>query len=1778
MLTGLTCSFGFGGANAHAILESYSPVSTPPRVGHEDTFYPFLFSAISEKSLIDYLEVFREYLIRDGSAVNIQDLSYTLNYRRTRFSLVVTFSASTIKGLASRIGEKIDSMRSKAIEHLGTPIAPLLGRKPRVLVIFTGQGAQWPRMGAQLIEGSAYARGILKRLEARLARLPAKERPTWNLTEELLKAESSSQVSSAFISQPLCTAIQIVLIELLREAGVEFTAVVGHSSGEIAAAYASGLISADDAICIAYYRGLYSDLAKGSNGQSGAMLAVGTSFENAQELLDEDEFQGRACIAAINSSDSITIAGDSDAIQELGTIFTDEKVFSRPLRVSTAYHSHHMAPCSPAYLDALRRLDIRVQRPSQTKQPTWFSSVQKSGRPKVLIGDLQGPYWDRNMVSPVLFQQAVARACAEVGSFDLAIEIGPHPALKGPTLQTIQETLGAKVPYTGLFQRKRKDLEAVAQGFGHILTHLGKGSVDLRAYGLAVFEDGDPSFVKNLPTYCWNHEIEYWHESRYTKAIRTRSDRVHELLGHRCPDSTQHEIRWRHMLRPKEIPWIKGHQLQGQIVFPAAGYVSAALEASHLVFQDAPILCIDVLDLEIEQALTFDEEDTMIETLFSMTDIQKHGAYEATAKFTYNAARAMASGSLSLLASGRIRVQYGEPSATMLPARNKHAPNLMKVQEKSFYDALRKLDYQYSGPFVALSGIERRLGTATGYISTVEDSTLMVHPAVLDVAFQSVFLAACAPDDGTLWSMHVPTRVRRVSINPLLCLSEMGPNKKLPFDAIRVPYTKSIIGDVELYPVESENAMVQVEGLECVPFTPATEKNDRALFNSTIWTPMLPDVEEVAFDGAVTDEQRQLAHVLERMAYYYLWQLDQSVPPNHPSRQQDSYVQLFKFASNALSQTTTSDQSVWRPEWEQDTLESISSAYHPYRHTIDVRILNALGSRLADIATGEIPAIEIGTKDQLLTEYYQDGLGMREYTKYLARVIKQITLKTPRLRCLEIGAGTGGATKVILAEAGEFISSYTFTDISSGFFDNAQAAFADFADRMTFKALDICVDPREQGFEEYSYDLIVASAVLHATPSLDQTLHNVRRLLKPGGYLAVVEVDSNQPIRIGTMFGAFPGWWLGVDEGRDLSPCLSLADWDDLLHRTGFSGCDTTMSSPEGFVNPLTLFVSQRVDDKISFLRDPISDGPQIFHPGHAIQDLVILGGANPSTFKLALRASRILRRYCANIKTIRGLQDVQDLRISSHTTILSLVELDQALFKDITEGRWNAFKRILQEARTVLWVTQGRRASNPYANMTSGFFRSVTHERPVLDYQCLDVENIKSLTPEVLAKVLLQFQAAGFWRRNTIGNFHMAIERELVIDEYGRMLVPRLIANQEMTRRHNAIRRPILESTVLRDHDVSVVLDGREVFLRKETRNLAELRSLGKVTYSTMTPVRLTRQSRMFLALGKYHDSADQFISLSLKHSVSAYPTISLPLPSAVPSGSEALFLRLITLHHVSSTIVQDLEDGDRVLVHEPIPALVSILKNTVVDHELNNVEVLFTTSRPDGHPACLKVHSHLPKRALESLKLQSITAFIDLALTEESRHVARQIRTRLPKSCRSDSATAIFGGEPKAPSRARTSQILNHLENTTQAAYRDIESISKESLEYSVIGIDQVSNHDYSEASQCIIDWNTADQVSTRVEPIDSQPLFSTCKTYWLVGLTGSLALSLCKWMVLHGAKYVVLSSRTPKIDRAWKEEMAELGAVIRIMTMLDINLLPFPLDEANENYLVTLRRKKI
>lgn len=714
----------------------------------------------------------------------------------------------------------------------------------------------------------------MEELDHSLATLPSKYRPSWTLFEQLMLEGDSSNVKDATFSQPLCTAIQIVLIELLTSAGLTFKTVVGHSSGEIACAFAAGYITAAQAIRIAYLRGWASRLASSASGMGGAMLAAGTTFDDALDLCALEMFQGRVCVAASNAPDSVTLSGDTDAIEQVKIVLEDESKFARPLKVDKAYHSHHMLPCVRTYVQALIACGCANEGKKHTSDVIWLSSVY-SGK-CMTPDDVKPDYWKANLVSPVLFSQAVELALIKHTPLDAAIEVGCHPALKGPCLSTMQNAIAGELPYTGCMQRDTNDIDAFSNALGYLWEHFGAAGMDINAFNALLSPKVKAeSLAKLLPQYTWDNHKTFWVSSRSTRAFLNGDAVPHPLLGKLSSHSTASALQWHNFIRPRDISWLEGHQLQGQTVFPGAAYAVMAMEAAKHIAGDREIRLLEVLDLKIGKAITFDDEHSLVEVNLTVDLMTEPGNAESIVlRFNCDSCLAKES-SLSWSAGGTIVLTCGPHSANVLPAAAEEPAHMTEASVERFYNELDLVGYGYTKDFRGLTSIKRSTGQSCGTIKLArfdEDAhPLMLHPATLDVAFQAFIGAFCAPGDGRLRSLHVPVSIARIAVNPWLSAVAHSSSTEVLFNStISGDDSNSISGEVEVFVAGSRSSIIQIEQISFKPFSPPTSADDKLLFSKWVWAPLNPDRILDDTEQRATNEDTAVARQLERILYFYL--------------------------------------------------------------------------------------------------------------------------------------------------------------------------------------------------------------------------------------------------------------------------------------------------------------------------------------------------------------------------------------------------------------------------------------------------------------------------------------------------------------------------------------------------------------------------------------------------------------------------------------------------------------------------------------------------------------------------------------------------------------------------------------------------------------------------------------------------------------------------------------------------------------------------------------------
>ncbi|KAJ5273172.1 polyketide synthase [Penicillium angulare] len=844
-----TQGFGYGGTNSHLVMDdAYHYLESRGLKGNHCTIdlaqtqinglksiiaknrpRVFCFSAQDRDGLKRMRTSLSQHLAGKGGKLALVeddsylgDLSYTLSQRRNRLQWRTFLIASSLAQLQRALLE----------EPWPNPETRSSARTTRIGFIFTGQGAQWAEMGIHLMKYDVFRNSIQRSSRYIKETLHCQ----WDVIEELSKPNDSSRLGLAIFSQTICTVLQVALVDLLATWNVAPSSVAGHSSGEIAAAYCLGVLSQEDAVKIAYYRGvLSSEMKEADSSLRGAMMAVGASPAEVQPHIDTLT-QGVVVVACINSPSSITASGDVPAIDELEAKLQQKGIFARKLKVDTAYHSPHMQTIAGDYFDAISDISTNPALPDRQMHS---SVVGKAIAPH----ELGASNWVRNLVSPVRFADAVhdlVRPMGENGeratenAVDLLIEVGPHPALQGPVNQTLKHYGVNGVEYLSILRRGQNDELMALSCIGSLL------SADIAVDVSAVHGDESNKPLVDLPAYPWNHSARFWSESRISREYRLRKHPRLPLLGAPCPVMDAEERQWRGFIRLTEEPWVREHVIQDAILYPAAGFLAMAIEAAiqKTTDEDQTIESINgvrLRDIQIHTALVL-EEDTVPEVILTFRPHQA-GTLDSSSTWTEFTINSCTDGQQPVKNCSGILIVEKEAAegSSMQVERNEEATQAQtkynelrtgcstEVNAKDFYSRLDKLGLQYGPSFARLTQIshDNETGSCVGKLEIPDFESMnppwrerdhIVHPTVLDSIFHLMFAAMLGHQNGLKGTL-VPTSISEIFVSTKI---PFQPGIQLNGFASSSPFGfREWVSDINILDDVTTKSHIRIRGFTC---------------------------------------------------------------------------------------------------------------------------------------------------------------------------------------------------------------------------------------------------------------------------------------------------------------------------------------------------------------------------------------------------------------------------------------------------------------------------------------------------------------------------------------------------------------------------------------------------------------------------------------------------------------------------------------------------------------------------------------------------------------------------------------------------------------------------------------------------------------------------------------------------------------------------------------------------------------------------------------------------
>jgi len=756
-------SFGFGGSNVHVALEGAESYFANARsIAPADAPVLVPISAKSESALKKSVEGLRKFLAESNAS--LYDIAFNAARHREHHACRAGFVA------ASR--EELDALLDAflADEKPGNLFSTDFSaeRKGKIAFVFSGMGPQWWAMGRQLIAQEPVFRGKIKACDAFLSR-----HAEWSLLEELTASEEQSRIGETRIAQPAIFAIQVALASLLEAWGIEPDAVVGHSAGEVAAAHVAGALSLEDAVRVIYHR---SRLQHQTEGE-GRILAAGLSAQAAEKFLKGREKD--VSLGAVNSPNSIALAGDEAVLDAIAAELTAEGIFCKMLYGKVPYHSPRMDPLKDELIASLAGLQAR--RASIPLYSTVMGSICDGT-------ELSAAYWFNNIRNTVLFSSAIDSIIHTGPS--LFLEISPHPVLSTSIGECLdfKEAAGETIP---TLRRNQEEsilmLGALAQLFVS-----GVAMDWTKIYPTA------GNFL-TLPHYPWERE-RYWVESEESIQYRLGQGSIknfsgeilHPLLGARLQTGTP---LWDLDLDLERLPFLLDHQVRGDVVYPGAAYVEAALAAAVQTADGDG--ATELAELEFNAALYLSRpHKSALQFFLDAID----GSFKIFGRTGKQPWIHHASG--RIVHGGR-KTSSGKANIEELKAR---CPTEVNVEE--LYRSFEERGLQYGPEFQGIRVFHRGEQTALAILELPEDidsKAYHLHPSLLDAGFQAV-LGILAGEDAK--GLFLPVKIDSVRLygeipRKVVCLAEVAEHTR-----------EHLVGNLHLFD-EAGNLLVEVSGFRC---------------------------------------------------------------------------------------------------------------------------------------------------------------------------------------------------------------------------------------------------------------------------------------------------------------------------------------------------------------------------------------------------------------------------------------------------------------------------------------------------------------------------------------------------------------------------------------------------------------------------------------------------------------------------------------------------------------------------------------------------------------------------------------------------------------------------------------------------------------------------------------------------------------------------------------------------------------------------------------------------
>lgn len=1306
-------SFGFGGANAHALLREYQPVTSKPASYSPEHFPPLILSARCDAALQALAQLYADRL-RGESPEAYYNIAHAAAYRRDRLQKRLQLVVSSVEQAVASLEEF-----AKGEQPAGLTLEDALPVAGRIAFVYSGNGAQWVGMGQQLLKQSVEFTQLLTQLDVKMQAVSGS-----SIIEQLHETDQSC-LDDTVVAQPLLFALQVALTQYLRSKGIKPAAVTGHSVGEVAAAWASGALDLDSAIRVIVARSCAQGLTRGS----GRMAVAGLSADKLRELLQGLGTELDVVVAGINSPNNVTLSGALPDLERVHTLLSGKGVFFRLLDLDYAFHSGHMDPVYGQVIESLEGLH------AQDSNDAVFVSTVTGGE---LSGDQLGAeYWWRNVREPVQFEQAVS-SLVDLGC-NVFIEVGPHAILQ----RYVNECLTSLDCKGRLLSTLRKGADSIFE----------LDEIIQRAHLVAATSGPDCFFPESgqpvrLPNYPWQRES-YWHPTTSENMHIFTRRRVHPLLGWRL---TEAGYSWENILDPVSLPWLADHKVGGAIVFPGAGYAEMALAAASEWLGGE---CLAAEEMDILSPVVFDGEHAR--TLRFELNTRDGG-------FQIKSRQRLSDDKWTVHAVGRILQPAGAASIQITALEQP----VNQIDKATHYHLASQLGLEYGPLFQGLSrsSLNDRVLQGELHIPTGLDcSGYHIHPALLDICYQSLVDFYQTDIENDQGIALLPVKTGRLTLHRAGLPSSFR-------TSIKRRSARSVLADFELY---TQSGQLLATVTDCRFRAAPLQRHDQHAISHWVVERRLQPHPAAKLSTRLTNPAELLSllnqvmvtassvrknwhtegmPLFELLVLAFAYEACQQIQQQHVDALQQLADSRDLYA-RWLVGLLCGEELLWQEEerWVLAQETNLPSAEQIWltleqEHTSALPQLVLLGrvgralpgllqkpTEREEFLAGllRMPAAEI---------LYQEDLAYSGMHGAMEAILCQLAEQLPprhRLRVLEISAGASELPRSILEKLPEDRLDYVLA-CPPQVFERQQAEYAR-QPNLSVAAFDIdswqleCEQPLPATF-----DLVVIGHRLHKACNPQAALLQTGRWLAAGGNLVVAERHADWSADF--LAGLEASWW--HQEGNTDNPLSSLLpaqSWSNALTEAGFADVEVFYEPvSEGQASGAYLLLGSKVLDSES-----IADNTAV----SPLAEWLLL--ADAASNDCAKKLASGLQTVGHNVRISSEL-NIQKLPATQHVVCMrgwaSTADQAAALLGQLLEDTQQLARHEEQPVR--LWlITRGGAlvapdqakdcSTNPVQAAVWGYGRVVMNELAALNCTLIDLackdngDNIEHLLQELL-------------------------------------------------------------------------------------------------------------------------------------------------------------------------------------------------------------------------------------------------------------------------------------------------------------------------------------------------------------------------------------------------------------------------------------------------------------